>query len=244
MLWSSPRCDRLVTTMLSNCLFQMARSDLVGPIVRWGFGHLTWLFPVKRVATTPTVIAFYHPRPTWETHILLVPKVGIPSLLAVDHTQEPIILEILLLAHRLGRGLEGMNRSYVPLSLIVNGGAYQDVAQVHFHLAAGPSVQRYWCPHDMSAKPLLKTDDIWAFHHPSPVRTTHIVLRSTSTSAHNASAATAIIEAQVHALIAMTRDLVRQYDLFDNGFSLIAGAVDGDLDYSCFHLVSGALTRQ
>lgn len=225
----------------SNLSYQLARSEFIGPIVRLGFGHFSWLFPVKRLTNTPTVIAFYHPKPTWQTHILLIPKVGIPNLLATSQAQEPIILEILLIAHGLAKVTRAKSDSDSSSSLIVNGGTYQDVAQLHFHLAAGPSVRRYWCPHDLSVQPLLRVDGIEAFHHPYPVRTTHIVLRFVPTSVHNVSTSTPITAEQVHALITMTRKLVHQCNLTSNGFSLIASETDGELDYSCFHLVSGNL---
>lgn len=229
-------------SMLSRILFLLARSDIAGPMVRWGFGHLAWLLPVKRVATTPSITAFYHPKPAWETHILLVPKVGISSLVTLDRAQEPIILNILLLAHKLGQGLRGAKRGNGALCLIVNGGAYQDVGQVHFHLAAGSGVQHYSCPRKMPTELLLNTDSICVFHHPDPVRVTHIVIRPVpAPSVGYASAA--IGESQVRALIMTTKELVRSYNLADNGFSLIAGGIDGELDYSCFHLVSGKLVE-
>jgi len=68
--------------MIAGLLFRLARSDLFSVVVRFGFAHLSGLLPVRRVGETEQVIAFHHPRPGWQPHILFVPKAGIASLLA------------------------------------------------------------------------------------------------------------------------------------------------------------------
>lgn len=224
--------------MLSRTLFQLARHDVTNSVVRWVFAHAAWILPVRKVASTPAVIAFHHPRPSWETHILLVPKVGIPSLLALDRADEPVIRQILLQADRLGRGLAGSGQEHRPLSLIVNGGAYQDVGQLHFHLVAGPSVQEYRCPGETPSDLLVNSDSMTAFRHPNPIRETHVVLKpmpdpSVETQADS------MTQSQVHALVTATQSLVQEQNLASTGFSLIAGSGADGLDYSCFHLVSG-----
>jgi histidine triad (HIT) family protein len=223
--------------LLSRNLFHLARNDFAGSVVRWVFAHAAWALPVRKVATTPTVIAFHHPRPSWDTHILLVPKVGIPSLLELDQANEPVVLEIMLLADRIGRDLAATGQEHRPLSLIVNGGAYQDVGQLHFHLVAGSSVQEYLCPGATPPDTLIDSDSISAFSHPSPIRQTHVVLRPKPDPAGDQPRS--LTESQVHALVTATRRLVQQQNLTPTGFSLIAGSVEGKLDYSCFHLVSG-----
>ncbi len=221
--------------MLSRTLFRLARHDLTSSVVRWVFAHAAWILPVKRVASTPAVIAFHHPRPSWETHILLVPKVGIPSLLEVDPADEPVVLDVLRLADRIGRDITATDPGQRPLSLIVNGGAYQDVGQLHFHLVAGPSVQQYRCPGVSPPDLMVDSASIVAFRHPNPIRETHLVLRPSPDPAQPGS----ITEAQVQAVLATTRSLVRQFDLAATGFSLVAGSGEDGLDHACFHLVSG-----
>ncbi len=224
--------------LLSRTLFRLARNDFTGSIVRWVFAHAAWMLPVRKVATTPTVIAFHHPRPSWETHILLVPKSGIPSLLALDEAHEPIVLDLLRLADRIARDLAVAGPEHRPLSLIVNGGAYQDVGQLHFHLVAGATVQQYVRPAAIPPDLLIRSASIQAFDHPTPIRETHVVLRPLPDppDEHQSKLMT---ESRVHALVATTRRLVQQRNLAPTGFSLIAGEVEGKLDYSCFHLVSG-----
>lgn len=224
--------------MLSRNLFHLARNDLTGPIVRWVFAHAAWILPVRTVATSSTIVAFHHPKPSWDTHILLVPKVGIPSLMQLDQATEPIVLEIMLLADTIGRDIAKSGQNDHALSLIVNGGAYQDVGQLHFHLVAGSSVQNYQCPEEAPSDMLISSNSISAFQHPRPIRSTHVVLRPLPDPSEE-NQPESMTQSQVHALVTTTQRLVQQQSLASTGFSLITGNVEGKLDYSCFHFVSG-----
>jgi histidine triad (HIT) family protein len=180
-------------------------------------------------------VAFHHPRPSWNTHILIVPKVGIASLLAVRQRHEPAILESLALAQRLGRSL---NCHHGALALIINGGGYQSIGQLHIHLIAGPGVPRFDRACAETPGMVVKTGEIAAYAHPDPIKATHIVLRPAPR--HSEIPETAITERQIRVLIETTQRLVGELDLAAEGFALAAGAVGNELDYSCFHLISDA----
>ncbi|MGH2561099.1 MAG: HIT domain-containing protein [Thermomicrobiales bacterium] len=106
----------------------MARSTLSGAVVRWVFGHAPGVLPVRRVRETTRVVVFSHPRPSAATHLLLVPKIGVRGVLDVDDRVVPFVHEVVLVANDIARRLA------TPLCLIVNGGASQDVQQLHVHL--------------------------------------------------------------------------------------------------------------
>jgi histidine triad (HIT) family protein len=40
--------------------------------------------PVEKVLETENVLAYYHTRPFWETHIVVIPKQHVGSLLTID----------------------------------------------------------------------------------------------------------------------------------------------------------------
>ncbi|MEO7804097.1 MAG: HIT domain-containing protein [Actinomycetota bacterium] len=90
--------------------------------------------PVDKLHETGLVVAFRHPKPTHETHILIVPKRAIASFEELESTDLPVVADVIACAQRIVQDL-GLN----PLgySLVVNGGPRQDVAQIHFHLLAG-----------------------------------------------------------------------------------------------------------
>jgi len=63
-----------VKTKLAQALFRIARSNLGGIVIGWSFAYMTDLMPVNKILETEMVLAFYHPVPTHDLHILIVPK--------------------------------------------------------------------------------------------------------------------------------------------------------------------------
>lgn len=123
----------LVTrAFVADALFGLARAPRTGAIVGWGFEHLTLLLPLERVLITDKTIAFKHPRPTWSTHVLIVPRKQIRNIFELTQTENQIYLEDIW---RTARDVFVKERfSAEQYALLVNGGIRQDVKQVHFHL--------------------------------------------------------------------------------------------------------------
>ena len=95
--------------------------------------HLHRLLPVQRLYESDHLLAFAHPQPSYPIHILLVPKQAYASLLDIPPTAAfwPDLLHAsqqLVAQLQLGAGYR----------LIVNGGRFQDVPVVHFHLVGEP----------------------------------------------------------------------------------------------------------
>jgi len=215
--------------VIGRLLFRLARSRPMGVIVRFGFAHLSGLLPVRRLGSSTDIVVFYHPRPAWQPHILFVPKVGIPSLLDTRPEQVPWVRALIRLA--LITGASGMFPGD-SFAVLVNGGAYQDVGQLHVHLAGWSGEMWYACPSDTPPDLLLETERLVAFHHPRPQRAVHVVLRSRSGHLDSASVDDAIVA---------TQTLVRRLDLLPTGYTLLANVRPGDEDQvECFHLVSGS----
>jgi histidine triad (HIT) family protein len=119
---------------ISKVLFMIARSRFGDAIIGWSFAHLTALFPVDRLYETDAVLAFYHPRPAYPLHILIVPKRAIGSFLDLTEADTPVLTEVVAAAQHLVRELRLKEPGF---RLMVNGGPYQDVGQIHFHLISG-----------------------------------------------------------------------------------------------------------
>lgn len=116
---------------ISRLLFAVAKSPLGNAAVRWSFAHMTNFMPVDKLRNTDLVVAFHHPRPSHKVHILIVPKREIASFTALAPEDFPVLREIVRVAQELVIELGLREKGY---RLIVNGGAYQDVAQMHYHL--------------------------------------------------------------------------------------------------------------
>jgi histidine triad (HIT) family protein len=99
------------------------------PLIGWIFAHMSFAIPVKRLHETRTLIAFYHPKPAYPFHVLLVPKKAVPSLNDFDPTDTVFLTDLYSTVQNL------VDKFQLPAyRLIVNGGEFQDFPQLHFHL--------------------------------------------------------------------------------------------------------------
>jgi len=92
---------------------------------------MSFAIPVKRLRETETLIAFYHPKPSYPFHVLLVPKKSVASLKEFDSKDSAFLTDLYSTVQSL---VEEFHLS--AYRLIVNGGEYQDFPQLHFHLVA------------------------------------------------------------------------------------------------------------
>jgi histidine triad (HIT) family protein len=90
---------------------------------------MSFAIPVKRLRETDTLMAFYHPKPSYAFHVLLVPKKSVASLIELDPKDSVLLTELYSTVQSL---VQEFHLS--AWRLIVNGGEYQDFPQLHFHL--------------------------------------------------------------------------------------------------------------
>jgi histidine triad (HIT) family protein len=122
--------------------FYMARSSLGRFITYWIFAHMSFAIPIQHLRETNSLIAFHHPKPGHPVHILLVPKKAIGSLIDLKPTDADFLMDLFSTVHSLVTEFDLQQAGYC---LIINGGKYQDMPQIHFHLISNsplPSEQR------------------------------------------------------------------------------------------------------
>jgi histidine triad (HIT) family protein len=91
---------------------------------------------VKKVKETGNILAFQHTRPSWETHIVIVPKEHIPKL--TDLKDMDLIKEIFQIAREIIIENNWDEKNY---RIITNGGEFQDSKHLHFHLISGEKLK-------------------------------------------------------------------------------------------------------
>ncbi len=97
-------------------------------LVGWVFAHMSFAIPARRLRETETLLAFYHPKPAYPFHVLLVPKETIATIMDLDPAS-------VLLSDVVAAVQSLVAEFHLPAyRLIVNGGEYQDFPQLHFHL--------------------------------------------------------------------------------------------------------------
>ena len=94
---------------------------------------MNFALPLERLHETDTLLAFYHPKPNYPFHILLVPKRHITSLETLSSQDNPFLADVFATVQQLVSKFKLDKGGY---RLIVNGGKYQEFGLLHFHLIA------------------------------------------------------------------------------------------------------------
>ena len=95
---------------------------------------MSTILPIQRLRETDTLLAFHNPEPTYPVHILIMPKQPIAKFMDLSPTDNGLIMEVVLMVQSL---VEELNLKEEGYRLIVNGGKYQNLPRLHFHLVSG-----------------------------------------------------------------------------------------------------------
>ena len=153
--------------MIASALFRFARwvskHPVTGRLIGLGFQYGSWLIPVKPIVADKRVIAFPHPKPSYDDHVLVIPKRAIGTFVdLLKKENRAYLLALLDTAKTLSNVWE-----WTGFSFGVNGGVNQEVGQVHFHLYRG---QEHFRVFDGAV------DGSMVFEHPNPSRESHLVI--------------------------------------------------------------------
>jgi len=89
---------------------------------------------VEQVFETENVFAYHHTRPFWETHIIVIPKTHVDSLLTVEKEMLEELLDVVKSVATLVLKEKGAAR------VLTNLGDYQDSKHLHFHVSSGEQI--------------------------------------------------------------------------------------------------------
>lgn len=117
---------------------QIVRSRLAGSL----FSKFLWpmiatSIPKNQLRQSEHLVAFFHPQPSYAYHVLLVPKKSIPSFSALGMEDRGLLSDLVQMVNSLVEEY-GLEKS--GYRLIMNGGKYQDVPQLHWHLVSDERV--------------------------------------------------------------------------------------------------------
>ncbi len=87
---------------------------------------------VRVVAESKAVLAFEHTQPTWQTHIVVIPKQHVRQLIEVQ--DQSLFGELFQVMSGIIRERGFADSNY---KIITNGGSYQTTQHLHFHLVSG-----------------------------------------------------------------------------------------------------------
>lgn len=93
--------------------------------------------PVDQLESTSQLIAFFHPQPAYPFHVLIVPKVEIPSLEDINPSHDLFLSESFATIQKIVKQYDLETPGY---RVIINGGKNQDFPLLHFHLISEKSL--------------------------------------------------------------------------------------------------------
>lgn len=94
--------------------------------------------PVTKVTETANVLAFRHTRPSYPTHIVVIPKRHIPSLVDLTEEDNGLLLEMMAVVKGVAADVLA---GHGACKVITNLGDYQDSKHLHWHIVSGERIR-------------------------------------------------------------------------------------------------------
>lgn len=104
---------------ISQKMFTFSKTPLAGKLVGIVFSKLSRHLPVKKIKETDLVIAFWHPKPFYEKHILIVPKKAIKNITSISKDDQEYIVEVYKVTGEIVNKLGWEKDGY---TILANGG--------------------------------------------------------------------------------------------------------------------------
>jgi len=222
-------------------LLGIARNSILSFFIGNFFQYLSFLLPVERLYENKNMMIFYHPQPFWQFHCLAVPKKKIPSFRKLDLSTNAgcnLIQDIFQSLRKIA-----MESNLHDYKIMVNGGNYQDVPQIHFHLGSGnvndkQDFKYTWQNSNNKAHQKQYKSAI-LYPCPNPQRETHFIITTKDTPFFpkidfgNQKHVNSLIDILSLAQITISANSFNAYSLITE---IVSDSPDPKL---CFHLVSG-----
>ena len=116
---------------MKRLLFWLTRTRLGGLVSRLLFANFSFALPMKRLRDTSTLVAFFHPQPSHKLHILIVAKRKYKTIFDIPPSEKQFTDDLFVTVKSLIKEFHLEEGAY---RLILNGGDYQEVDHLHFHL--------------------------------------------------------------------------------------------------------------
>jgi len=123
---------------MKRLLFSLAKTGLGGWLLHWIIAYFSFLIPGQKLIETETILAFHHPQPSYPLHILIVPKAPYKNLTELPSKDRQLEFELFQAVNQLVDEYDLSSKGY---RLIVNGGKFQEVPHLHFHLISEGKIE-------------------------------------------------------------------------------------------------------
>ena len=93
---------------------------------------------IKIIYESDSVLAFYHTKPSYEKHAVVIPKKHIHDLSNVKDAELPILNEIIKVCRDI---IKTYKYNKLGGRVLTNLGIFQDTPHLHFHVIAGQKIR-------------------------------------------------------------------------------------------------------
>ena len=102
-------------------------------LISWVIKYMDFIIPSKHIRETETLTAFFHPKPSYKIHIIIMPKKPYRSLSNLESENKELLSDLIGMVKDLINEFRLEDKGY---RLITNGGKYQNIKYLHFHLVS------------------------------------------------------------------------------------------------------------
>lgn len=217
--------------MLQRLLFKLSKAPFMGKMVGTVFRCCSWAVPVKKIYNSKEIIAFYHPRPSYENHIIISPKRAVRDLQQLASESYSIYCVKLWKAVK---EIVELHPEYKDsFALVANGGKRQEVGQVHFHMFTNHEAVNEYSYASLAESVFYRDSDVNILEHPNPNWEKHFVIlpdllfEIENRYFRNILHSIDLLDAEFH-IVQKGYSFVYQYD-----------KQKSDAEWPVFHIVSG-----
>ena len=90
--------------------------------------------PITKLLDTERILAFYHTRPAYPVHIIIIPKRHIASLIMLQDGDNDLLVEMISAIKSIARQVVEQQGA---CRVVTNLGTYQDSKHLHWHIISG-----------------------------------------------------------------------------------------------------------
>lgn len=221
--------------MIKNLLFKIAKGTSMGKMGGNTFRYCSWAIPVKKLYSDKNILAFYHPSPSYENHVIVSPKRAISNLQQMNN--EPCEQYFLKIWDAIRCISEEHREYHNSLAVVANGGKRQEVQQVHFHMFSNHAIVNMYVQGNNTENIVYQDENICIVEHPNPNWDVHFVIKSSSS---NEVGNEEKREAYFKGVLRGIEVLNEEFKIVDRGYSLVYQCNKYcDINCSIYHIVSG-----
>ena len=93
---------------------------------------------VEKIFENEKVVAYYHTKPFWEKHIVVIPKQHVWDVRYVDDAS--LFSELLAVCRDILKTIPQKELDEKGAQILTNVGKFQDTPHLHFHIAIGNKI--------------------------------------------------------------------------------------------------------